>query len=269
MNSPNEYALITGASLGIGREVAREFARRKVNTLLVALDTPDLYELKEELRKNHGIHAECFAADLTDPASAIAIHEWCLENGYVVKYLINNAGIGESGFLEDVALKRYCQMIDLNTKAYIALTHQFLPDLKLLGDAYIMNTSSREATLPLPYKAVYTGTKNFVYAFSLALNQEVRRYGVKVSVLCPGPVLTNEEGLKRMEAQGRKARMMMLYSEQVASYAVKNLLRGRLVINPGRMNRWIDRIHRVIPMPVKMRILEHMFRSYTRVSPSK
>ncbi|MDM9632246.1 SDR family NAD(P)-dependent oxidoreductase [Robiginitalea aurantiaca] len=269
MESKHEYALITGASLGIGREIAKEFAQRKINTLLVALDTPELYQIQKDLREDFHIRAETYPADLTDPACAIAIHQWCKENDFVVKYLINNAGIGESGFLEDIALKRYCQMIDLNTKAYIALTHQFLPDLKKLGEAYIMNTSSMEATLPLPYKAVYTGTKNFIYAFSLALNQEVRRYGVRVSVLCPGPVLTNEEGLKRIEAQGKKARMMMLYPDQVASYAIKNLLGGRLVINPGRMNRWINRLQRLIPMHLKMRILEQMFRSYTRVSPSK
>lgn len=269
MDSNNEYALITGASLGIGREIAKEFALRKINTLLVALDTPELYQIQRDLKENYHIQAESYPADLTDPDCAVAIHGWCRENGFDVKYLINNAGIGESGFLEDITLTRYCLMIDLNTKAYIALTHQFLPDLKKRGEGYIMNTSSREATLPLPYKAVYTGTKNFVYAFSLALNQEVRRFGVKVSVLCPGPVLTNEEGLRRMEAQGKKARMMMLYPEQVASYAIKNLLIGRTVINPGRMNRWIDRIHRVIPMPLKMRILEKMFRSYTEVSPSK
>lgn len=269
MESKNEYALITGASLGIGREIAKEFAQRNINTLLVALDTPELYQIQRDLKENFHIRAESYPADLTDPACAVAIYDWCRKNGFIVKYLINNAGIGESGFLENITLKRYCLMIDLNTKAYIALTHQFLPDLKKLGGAYIMNTSSMEATLPLPYKAVYTGTKNFIYAFSLALNQEVRRCGVQVSVLCPGPVLTNDEGLKRIEAQGNKARMMMLYPDQVARYAIKNLLNGRTVINPGRMNRWINRIQRLIPMSIKMRILEKMFRSYTRISTSK
>lgn len=269
MESHNNYALITGASLGIGREIAKEFAQRKINTLLVALDTPELYKIQKDLQENYHIKAECYPADLTDPSSAVAIHDWCKENGFVVKYLINNAGIGESGFFENIHLNRYCQMIDLNTKAYMALTHQFIGDLKKLEDSYIMNTSSMEATLPLPYKAVYTGTKSFVYAFSLALNKEVQKYGVKVSVLCPGPVLTNEAGLKRIEAQGKKARLMMLYPDQVARYAVKNLLNGRLVINPGRMNRWINRFHWMIPMPIKMRILEQMFRSYTEVSTSK
>jgi short-subunit dehydrogenase len=269
MESNNEYALITGASLGIGREIAKEFARRKINTLLIALDTPDLYDVQKDLRDNYDIRAECFPTDLTDPRSAAMIYTWCKENDYVVKYLINNAGFGASGFFESVPLNRYYQMIDLNIKAYVALTHLFLPDLKSLGEGYIMNTSSMEANLPVPYKAVYTGTKNFVYAFSMALSKEVQRSGVRVSILCPGPVPTNEEGLKRLETQGKRGQMLVQYPDQVASYAVKNLLHGRLIIHPGRMNRWINRCHRLLPVPLKMRILEKMFRSYTEVSPSK
>ncbi|MGB5509502.1 SDR family NAD(P)-dependent oxidoreductase, partial [Robiginitalea sp.] len=98
MESNNEYALITGASLGIGREIAKEFAQRKINTLLIALDTPDLYDIQKDLRDNYNIRAETFPIDLTDSASASAIYNWCQENTYVVKYLINNAGFGASGF---------------------------------------------------------------------------------------------------------------------------------------------------------------------------
>lgn len=263
MQGSNQYALITGASLGIGREIAREFAQRKINTLLVALDTPELTEACDELMEQYGITAASFPTDLTDPSSATHIYNWCRENKYVVRYLINNAGFGASGYFENVPLDRYCQMIDLNNKAYIAMTHLFLPGMKLLGDSYIMNTSSMEANLPAPYKAVYTGTKNFVYSFSMALNQEVKKYGVKVSILCPGPVPTNEEGIVRLESQGKKARLLMMYPNEVAARAVQEMLNGKTVIHPGRMNRWINRIHRFIPMPVKMRILEKMFRVYT------
>ena len=263
METSNEYALITGASLGIGREIAREFAQRNINTLLVALDTPELREIQEELEDKYQIQAASYPADLTDPSSAESIYTWCRDNNYVIRYLINNAGFGASGYFENVPLTRYCQMIDLNNKAYISLTHAFLPDMKTLGDSYIMNTSSMEANLPAPYKAVYTGTKNFVYSFSMALNQEVKKYGVKVSILCPGPVPTNEEGIVRLVPQGKKARLLMMYPNEVAARAVQEMLNGKTVIHPGRMNRWINRIHRFIPMPVKMRILERMFRVYT------
>ncbi len=263
MNSNNEYALITGASLGIGKEMALELSRRNINTILIALDTPELYAVRDHISKNYRTSVDAFATDLTNHESAEQIYVWCKKNNYVVKILINNAGFGEGGYFENIPLERYCKMIDLNNKAYIALTHLFLPDMKKMGGAHIMNTSSMEATLPLPYKAVYTGTKTFIYAYSLALNQEVRRFGVKVSILCPGPVLTNEGGLQRLKAQGAKAKILLMMPDEVARVAVKNMLRGMLIINPGKMNWWITKIQKLIPTRLKMKLLEKIFRAYT------
>jgi short-subunit dehydrogenase len=258
----NDYALITGASLGIGRELAKEFSRRKINTLLVALEEKELDEVKKHISEKYHTKVDALAIDLTEPASVGKIYEWCKSNGYTVRYLVNNAGFGEGGYFEDIPLERYLKMIDLNNKAYISTIHYFLPDLKKMNGAHIMNTSSMEATLPLPYKAVYTGTKNFIYAYSLALNQEVRRFGVKVSILCPGPVLTNEGGLKRLKAQGKKANLILLMPDKVAKIAVKRMLGGMLIINPGKMNWWVTKIQKLIPTRLKMKILEKIFRAY-------
>ncbi len=263
MTASNEYALITGASLGIGKEIAFELSRRNINTLLVALDTPELHKVKKQISENFNTNVNAFGINLTEPDAAGKVYQWCIDNSYTIKYLINNAGFGEGGYFEDIPLNRYHEMIDLNNKAYISMIHYFLPDLKKHGNAHIMNTSSMEATLPLPYKAVYTGTKNFVYAYSLALNQEVRKFGVKVSILCPGPVLTNEGGLKRIKAQGGKAKLILLMPDKVAKVAVKYMLRGMLIINPGKMNWWITKIQKLIPTRIKMRILEKIFRAYT------
>ena len=263
MTASNEYALITGASLGIGKEIAFELSRRNINTLLVALDTPELKEVKKYISENFHTNVDVFGINLTEPDAAGKVYKWCVDHSYTIKYLINNAGFGEGGYFEDVPLNRYHEMIDLNNKAYISMIHYFLPDLKKHGSSHIMNTSSMEATLPLPYKAVYTGTKNFVYAYSLALNQEVRKFGVKVSILCPGPVLTNEGGLKRIKAQGGKAKLILMMPDKVAKVAVKYMLRGMLIINPGKMNWWITKIQKLIPTRIKMRILEKIFRAYT------
>ena len=263
MTGGNDYALITGASLGIGRELAKELSRRKINTLLVALEEEVLDEVKNYISGNYHTKVDALAIDLTEPDSAGKVYNWCKSNGYTVKYLINNAGFGEGGYFENIPLERYLKMIDLNNKAYISTIHYFLPDLKKMNGAHIMNTSSMEATLPLPYKAVYTGTKNFIYAYSLALNQEVRRFGVKVSILCPGPVLTNEGGIKRLKAQGSKANLILLMPDKVAKIAVKRMLGGMLIINPGKMNWWVTKIQKLIPTRLKMKILEKIFRAYT------
>lgn len=263
MERNNDFALITGASLGIGKAIALELSSRNINTLLVALDTPELEETKLLVDEKYDTKVDAFGVDLTDPSAAKQIYDWCDSNGYNVTILINNAGFGDSGYFENIPIEKYCKMIDLNNKAYISLTYQFLPNMKKNGAGYIMNTSSMEATIPLPYKAVYTGTKNFIYYFSLALSEEVRRSGIKVMVLCPGSVLTNEEGLKRIEVQGAKARLMVMMPEDVARIAVKNMFQGMLVSNPGKINWWVTKIIKLVPTRLKMRILEKIFSAYT------
>ncbi len=262
MNVKNDYALITGASLGIGKEIAIELSRRNFNTLLIALDTPELWQVEKFISDNYDTRVYAHGIDLTDNAAADKIYEWCKSNNYNVSILVNNAGFGEGGYFEDISLERYCKMMDLNNKAYVSLIHKFLPDMKKMEKSHIMNTSSMEATLPLPYKSVYTGTKNFIFAFSLALNEEVRRYGVKITILCPGPVLTNRGGLERLKAQGNKAKLLLLLPDQVAKVAVKNMLNGMLISNPGMMNWWITKIMKFIPTRLKMRLLERIFRVY-------
>lgn len=262
MNSEKDYALVTGASLGIGKEIAMELSRRNFNTLLIALDTPDLKEVENYISGNYPTQVDSFGIDLTEPNAQQLIYDWCKKNQYNVTILINNAGFGEGGYFEDIPLERYCKMIDLNNKAYVSLIHKFLPDMKKLEKSHIMNTSSMEATLPLPYKAVYTGTKHFIYAYSLALNEEVRRFGVKVSVLCPGPVLTSKGCLNRAKSQGEKVKLLLLEPDRVAKIAVRNMLKGKTVINPGKMNWWITGGLKIIPTTIKMRLLERIFNVY-------
>ena len=262
MNSGSDYALVTGASLGIGREIALELSRKGYNTLLVALDTPDLQAIKEKINQEFSTDVDAFGADITKPSAANEIYDWCKTSNYQVNILVNNAGFGEGGYFEDIPLERYFSMIDLNNKAYVALTHKFLPGMKQRGNCHIMNLSSMEATLPLPYKSVYTGTKNFIYAYSLALNEEIRRFGVKMTIVCPGPVLTNEGGLERIKSQGAKARLLLMMPDKVAKVAVKNMLNGMLISNPGKMNWWITKIAKFIPTRLKMKILEKIFSAY-------
>jgi short-subunit dehydrogenase len=200
--------------------------------------------------------------DLTDPAAVQTLYTYCLEQKIVVNILINNAGMGAGGRFEKISHQVYLNMLKLNIEALTLMTYHFLPMLKEQPSAFILNMSSMEATLPLPYKCVYTGTKSFIYSFSLALREELAYSNVKVSALCPGPVLTNPEGLKRMNAHGNRAKMVMLMPEEVAKIAVKNLLKGRRVIVPGKINWAIVKCMKLFPTSLKMKMLERVFRVY-------
>jgi short-subunit dehydrogenase len=153
-------------------------------------------------------------------------------------------------------------MLMLNNQVMVEMTYHFLPDLLKHDGAYILSLSSLEARLPLPYKAIYTGTKNFVYAFSLAIAQELKFSNVKVSVLCPGPVLTNPEGLSRINAHGSKSKLLMMYPDQVARIAIRNMLKGRQVIVPGFLNSIFFKLGSILPVGMKMNLLERLFRVY-------
>lgn len=256
------YTLITGSSQGIGRALAEECAARGMNLLLVALDNPFLSQTVQELREQYKVEVKALGIDLTNKGAARQIYDWTLENGYLVDVLINNAGFGRSGLFEKIDLQEYLAMMQLNNQVLVELTYHFLPSLQQLPRAHILNMSSMEATLPLPYKSVYTGTKNFVYTFSLALREELKESAVRVSVICPGPVLTNEDGLKRIKSQGKRSRLLLMMPEEVAPIAISGMLQGRNVIIPGRFPYFLVKLARLFPTSTKMSILERIFRAY-------
>lgn len=256
------YTLITGGSQGIGRAMAEECARRGMNLLLVALDQPALYQSVEDLRGKYGVQVDYLPIDLTETDGPERVFAWVREKGYVVNVLINNAGFGRNGLFDHLDLREYLSMMRLNNQVLMEMTHRFLPLLRKHETARILNMSSMEAMLPLPYKSVYTGTKHFVYAFSLALREELKDTGIRVSVLCPGPTITNEDGLKRIQSQGPKARLLVMMPDQVAGPAIAGMLQGKAVIIPGAIPKVIVRIAKLLPTTLKMTLLERIFRSY-------
>jgi short-subunit dehydrogenase len=259
-----DYVLITGACKGIGKALAYECASRKRNVLLVSNDAPCLEDVVRDIRSTKGVECDCYAVDLMEEGAIVKVYEWTKQRGYSVNILINNVGIGKGGTFISMPLADISHMMMLNNRVMVEMTYRFLPDLEKKKDAFILNISSLEARLPLPYKAIYTGTKNFVYAFSLALAQELKFSGVNVSVLCPGPVLTNPEGLSRMNAHGRRSKLLMMYPEDVARIAVDGLLRRKQVIVPGFLNSFVFTLGSFLPVKTKMNILERLFRVYKR-----
>ena len=263
------YTLITGASLGIGRALAFECARRGMNLLLVALPGPDMLKTVEDIRTKYPVNIKTFEIDLTEENAPEKVFRFVIDNNIHVNILINNAGFGTNGLFENSSLLLNNTMIRLNNLALVGLTYHFIPEIRKYADAHIMNMSSMEATLPLPYKAVYTGTKNFIYSFSLALYEELRPDKIKVSILCPGPVITNEEGLRRYYAQGWKAKLIIKMPEDIARIAIPAMLKGKTIIIPGFLPWLITKILNFIPELLKMRILERIFRVYKDIPTPK
>ena len=257
-----KYALITGACKGIGRALAYEFASRNMNVLLVSNDRDCLQSVCDDIHETKHVESHCLAIDLMEEGAIEKVFDWVGKNNFAVNILVNNVGIGKGGTFSSMSLKDIRHMMLLNNQVMVEMTYHFLLLLQQHHDAYILSLSSLEARLPLPYKAIYTGTKNFVYAFSLALAQELKFSSVKVSVLCPGPVLTNPEGLSRINAHGRRSKLLMMYPDEVARIAVNGMLRGKQVIVPGKLNSVFFKLGSILPVGLKMSLLERLFRVY-------
>lgn len=184
-----KVVLVTGASSGIGKEYARQFAYRGYNLVLVARREELLQEIKEEFVEEYRVNVDYFVCDIVkDPK---AVYDFCKENDYEVSVLINNAGYGDYGRFDEADLDKIMGMIDLNNKALVALTYYFVQDMKKTGFGTIINVGSVASFMPGPYMAVYYATKAFVMSFSMALRQELRHDNIKVSVLCPAPTKTD------------------------------------------------------------------------------
>jgi short-subunit dehydrogenase len=257
-----KYTLITGACKGIGKALAYECASRKMNVLLISNDPDCLRQVCDDVRITKGVESHCLSIDLMEDNATAKVYDWVKKNNFQVNILINNVGLGKGGTFRSMEMNDIRHMMLLNNKVMVEMTYHFLSDLQQHNEAYILSLSSLEARLPLPYKAVYTATKNFIYAFSLAIAQELKFSNIKVSVLCPGPVLTNPEGLSRINAHGRRSKILMMYPEEVARIAVRAMLKGKQVIVPGFLNAVFFKLGSILPVAMKMNLLEKLFRVY-------
>ncbi len=188
-----KIALITGASSGIGKELARIHASKNGDLILIARRTEELELLKKELEEKHAIKVWIFVKDLTSKNAAKEVYEFTKSNQLEVDYLFNNAGFGGHGFFVDRPIAKDLEMIDLNVSALVELSHLFLQDMKKRKAGKILNTASTAGFLPGPLQATYFATKAFVVSFSEALAHELKPHNIGVTALCPGPVKTEFE----------------------------------------------------------------------------
>ena len=232
------YALITGASRGIGQAIAAELARRGFNVLLVARSEELLQKQSESLTTIYSIKSDYFATDLSLPPSPLAIYNWCLSKGYEVSILVNNAGYGLSGPLEKYTAEESLNMMQVNMMAPVYLVHLFLPLLQRHNRSYILNIASTSAYQAVPNMSVYSASKAFILNFSRGLRQELK--GSTVSVTCISPGSTDTEFVVRAnigEKGLRAARKVNMHPGQVARIAVTAMLKDKGERIPGFVNR--------------------------------
>ena len=186
------YALITGASSGIGLELSHLLAEAGSNLILVARKEKDLYELKTSLTKKYNISVEVIKKDLGNPSAPKEIYDEVASKGMSVDTLINNAGVGSFGPFSEISLEKDINLIDVNVRALTELTKLFIPHLLEQKKGRILNVASTAGFMPGPYMAVYYASKAYVTSLTQAVNSELKDIdsGLKVSCLCPGPVQT-------------------------------------------------------------------------------
>lgn len=231
-----ETVLVTGASAGIGRDLARCFAADGSDLVLVARRAEALESLSRELEERFGTRCEVVAMDLTDPSAPERLHRILEERGIRVDVLVNNAGFGALGPLLNLPLDRQLDMIQLNVSTLTALSGIFLPGMVERGRGGILNVGSTAAFQAGPLMAVYYATKAYVQSFTEALAEEVRDTGVTVSVLAPGP--TESEFADRADMnETRLFRGGAMSSAAVAMAGHEGFRKGQVIIVPGLKNR--------------------------------
>jgi short-subunit dehydrogenase len=235
--NPNQTALITGASTGLGAEFARLFARDKYNLVLVARTGPKLVQLADELRQQHGITVKTIPLDLGLPQASQNLFEETQRAGIRVDILVNNAGYGRSGNFADIPLEESYGQIQLNITALTLLTRLYLGPMLERRSGKIMNVASTAAFQPGPRMAVYYATKAYVLSFSEALADELRKTGIRVTCFCPGATLT--EFQKRAETENsRLFRFAAMDAKTVAEDGYRALTASKTLAISGFKN-WL------------------------------
>ena len=241
-----ETVLVTGASSGIGLELARCFAAEGCRLVLVARKSDALEALATELRKAHKIQAQVFTADLAHPEAPARLLAHLHSAGLKVDVLVNNAGFGTQGKFVDLPLARQLEMLQVNITSLTHLTGLLLPSMVERRRGGILNVASTAAFQPGPGMAVYYATKAYVLSFSEALAEELAGTGVTVTASCPGPTATNFGRAANMNTLGLVKRISMS-ADSVACISHRAFRRGQVVAITGLRNQFPAFLVRLVP----------------------
>ncbi|HEX2201851.1 MAG TPA: SDR family oxidoreductase [Longimicrobium sp.] len=238
------WALVTGASAGIGEAFARELARRGMHVALAARREDRLRALADEIGRAHRVRTLVLPADLAEPGAAGALWKEAAA-GRDLHLLVNNAGFGLKGRFDEAPLDRLGEMVRVNCTALLELSHLALRHMRPRGSGGLVNVASVAGYQPIPMMATYAATKAFVLTLSEALAEEARGSGVRVVTLNPGPVATEFQGVAGTQVNEKT--LGVRTSEEVVGDALRGLERGGGTVTPGLLNRLSTYVVRVSP----------------------
>jgi uncharacterized protein len=250
-------ALITGASGGLGFELAKVFAREGFDLVLVARSEDKLKELAEDLKSKHVTQATVIGKDLAIPGSPDEIFAEIQQKKITVDVLVNNAGFADYAYFVESDLNKQLQMMQLNIVTLTHLTRLFLPGMKERGYGKIMNLASTAAFAPGPLMAVYYASKAYVLSFSEAIAAEMQGTGVTVTALCPGPT---ESGFQQRAAMqdSKLVQGRLMSAQTVAEIGYNGLMKGEHMVIPGFMNQVQSFMPRLLPRNMAARVVMNM-----------
>ena len=239
-------ALITGATSGIGLELAKIFAKDNVNLLLVARNEQKLSEIKLEFEQKYKIKVDFLSLDLSILENIKKINNYVNDSNLQVDFLVNNAGFGDFGIFTERDFEKYNEMMSLNINALTELTYIFAKKMVAKNSGKILNIASIAGLQPVPNMAVYGATKAYVLSFSQALNYELRKTNVSVTALLPGATATNFFN----RAEGEKSRMtdMIMPAEKVAKIGYNAMLKGKRKVIAGFANKIMGFSAKILPI---------------------
>lgn len=251
-------ALVTGASSGIGRDIARSLAMHGINVIITARRRDRLIELKNELVSRYGVKVMCISADLSKENQVLALYDKVRK--YDIDILINNAGYGVFGDFTETDLERELDMLDVNIKAFHILFKLFLNDFKKRDCGYILNTASMAGFMPGPWFSSYYASKGYIVRMTQAVAEELREKHshVHVSMLCPGPVSTEFSETARV-----KFLTPAYPSQKLAEHAVREMFAGKLVITENPLTRSLVTLTKLVPDKA-LAVMAGMFQSHRK-----
>ena len=251
-------ALVTGASEGIGRDLAFVLAEHKHDLVITARNGERLEALATELRSTFGVRVEVIVKDLAKPQAAGELFDEIQTRGILIDLLINNAGFGGHGRFDQEDVNEILGMLQVNIVALTHLTRLFLPQMVERKSGRIMNLASVAAFQPGPLMAVYYATKAYVLSFSEAIAAELKRTGVTVTAVCPGPTTTEFQKRAGVETAPAFQSGMVMESMPVARIGYRAMMRGKRVVITGIQNKLMVAASRLVPRRVLISVVKKM-----------